>query len=136
MNELKKDEWFKITDDIIDLIGYKSSVSNVSNNRSALLKFMRKNFTEGIDFRTCFAITAVIAKPGSGGRNKLEIEMKKFPFKKMLLKVGTDMSDAIHDYLIAFEELTIEYMTYRYHSKSIEVRRINTILRNYSSFVY
>ena len=50
LNELKKDEWFKLTDDIIDLIGYKSSVSNVNNNRSALLKFMRRNFKEGIDF--------------------------------------------------------------------------------------
>ena len=50
LNELKKDEWFKLTDDIIDLIGYKSSVSDVSNNRSALLKFMRKFFKEGIDF--------------------------------------------------------------------------------------
>ena len=52
LHELKKDEWFKLTDDIIDLIGYKSSVHNVSNNRSTLLKFMRKNFTEGIDFRS------------------------------------------------------------------------------------
>ena len=65
LNELKKDEWFKLTDDIIDLIGYKSSVSNVNNNRSALLKFLRRNFNEGINFQK-FAVTAVIAKPGNG----------------------------------------------------------------------
>ena len=124
LNELKKDEWFKLTDDIIDLIGYKSSVSN--NNQKSLLRFIRKNFKEGIDFREVHVATLNNAR--GGAHYKIEIEMKKFPFKKMLMKVGTEMSDAIHDYLIAFEELTIEYMTYQYHSKSIEVRRMNTIL--------
>ena len=37
-----------ITGESIDFIGYKSSESN--NNRKSLLRFIRKNFKEGIDF--------------------------------------------------------------------------------------
>ena len=48
LNELKKDEWFTLTDEIIHILGYKSSESN--NNWKSLLRFIRKNFKEGIDF--------------------------------------------------------------------------------------
>ena len=108
LNELKKDEWFTLTDEIIHILGYKSSESN--NNWKSLLRFIRKNFKEGTDFSE---VRVGTAKSGSGGHNKLEVQMKKFPFQKILLKVGTDMSDAIHDSLITFEEAIIQYMTYR-----------------------
>ena len=45
LNRLKNDEWFSLTDEIIDLIGYKSSASNVSNNRKKL-RFIRKHYIE------------------------------------------------------------------------------------------
>ena len=70
LNQLKKDEWFTLTDEIIDLIGYKSCASNASVGRSNMLRFMRKNFKEGTDF---FANRERCTKTGSGGHNKFEI---------------------------------------------------------------
>ena len=52
LNTKQDDEWFVLTDEIINLIGFKSSQSNPSHNRSNLLAFIRNNFTEGIDFFT------------------------------------------------------------------------------------
>ena len=51
LNRLKNDEWFSLTDEIIDLIGYKCSASNDTHNRSNLMRFIRKNFEEGTDFK-------------------------------------------------------------------------------------
>ena len=125
LNQLKKDEWFTLTDEIIDLIGYKSCASNASVGRSNMLRFMRKNFEEGTDF---FANRERCTKTGSGGHNKFEIRMKKYPFKRMLLKVGTQISDLIHDYLIKLEEVTIKYMNYQYHCQIVATNRANAIL--------
>ena len=104
----KRSEWFTLTDEVIDLIGYKSSESN--KNRKSLLRFIRKNFKEGRDFSE---VRVGTAKSGSGGHNRLEIQMTKFPFKKMLLKVGTAMSEAIHDCLLfSFSLLYIHKMLF------------------------
>jgi len=50
LNTKDDDEWSVLTDQIINLIGFKSSQSNPSHNHSNLLAFIRNNFTEGIDF--------------------------------------------------------------------------------------
>ena len=69
-----------------------------------------KNFKEGRDFSE---VRVGTAKSGCGGHNRLEIQMTKFPFKKMLLKVGTAMSEAIHDCLLfSFSLLYIHKMLF------------------------
>ena len=40
LNRLKNDLWFSLTDEIIDLIGYKCSASNDTHNRSNLMRFI------------------------------------------------------------------------------------------------
>ena len=110
LNTKRDDEWFVLTDDIINLIGFKSSESNPSHNRSNLLAFIRNNFTEGIDF---FTTAIAVVKKGSGGHHKIQIEMKKRPFKKMLLKVGTETSDLIHDYILDIESGAMKYILYQ-----------------------
>ena len=44
--------------------------------------------------------------------------MKKRPFKKMLLKVGTSTSDIIHEYLLDIEEGCMRYALYQEQCKS------------------
>ena len=44
LNQLKKDEWFTLSDEIIDLIGYKCSGSNDMHNRSKFDKIHSKKF--------------------------------------------------------------------------------------------
>ena len=39
--------------------------------------------------------------------------MKKIPFKRMLIKVGTSVSDLIHDYLIELDEGVQRYALYQ-----------------------
>ena len=114
LNRLKKDEWFSLTDEIIDLIGYKCSASNNTHNRSNLMWFIRKNFEEGTDFAI-----AQVAKTSTAGRSKMKIQMRKYPFKKMLMKVGTTMSDTIHDYLISLEDATMKYMSTKFYVKEL-----------------
>ena len=46
----------------------------------------------------------------------------------MLLKVGTQISDLIHDYLIKLEEVTIKFMNYQYHCQIVATNRANAIL--------
>jgi len=48
-----------------------------------------------------------------GAHYKYEIRMKKIPFKKMLIKVGTSVSDLIHDYLIELDEGVQQYALYQ-----------------------
>ena len=84
LNKKKDGEWILLTDELIALIGYKSSDSNPSTTKSHLFRFINTNFVENIDF---LGIRAGIPKNTRGGaHHKLEIHMKKRPFKKMLLK--------------------------------------------------
>ena len=103
LNNRKEDEWFLLTDEMISLIGFKSCESNVSAGRSHLLRFIRKNFVEGTEF----------SLNPLGLANKFQIHMRKRPFKKMLLRVGTITSDLIHDYLLDLEQGAMKYVVYQ-----------------------
>ena len=111
LNRKKDDEWILLTDELISLIGFKVSDSNPSSARSHLFKFINTNFIENTDFLTNFI--AVAKNTRGGAHRKLEIHMKKRPFKKMLLKVGTKTSDLIHDYVLDLEQAMIQYMVYQ-----------------------
>ena len=45
-----RDEWFVLTNELIDMIGFKSCESNTSNNRTNLFRFIRKHFIQDVDF--------------------------------------------------------------------------------------
>jgi hypothetical protein len=123
MNSMKDDEFLILTDDLINLIGFKASAQNVSHGRSHLLAFIRKHFQNGIDF---LATANSVTKNSRGGAHtKFEIRMKKRAFKKMLIKVNTQTSDLIHDYILDFESIAVEFMRYqsdveRYHNARLK----------------
>ena len=106
-----RDEWFVLTNELIDLIGFKSCDSNTTNNRSHLFRFIRKHFIQDVDF-SMIPLRRLIETRG-GAHYKYEIRMKKIPFKKMLIKVGTSVSDLIHDYLIELDEGVQQYALYQ-----------------------
>ena len=64
LNAKSDDEWFVPTDELIDIMGFKPSVSNPSHDRSHLLRFIRNHFIAGTDFCT---ILQKIDKHGKGG---------------------------------------------------------------------
>ena len=103
LNRISNDEFFIITEELIDLIGDSKNGSS-EKQRSNLLRFIRKNFQEHVDFieETC------------GAYHKIQIKMKKRPFKLLLMKVGTSTSELVHEYLVDFDECCMEYMMYQY----------------------
>jgi hypothetical protein len=111
LNRKKDDEWILLTDELISLIGFKSCASNRSSSRSNLFRFININFSENIDF--CTNPIGLVQPARGGTHRKLEMHMKKRPFKKMLLKVGTETSDLIHDYLLDMEQAMMQYMVYQ-----------------------
>ena len=120
LHEKSDDEWFVLTDDLINLIGFKSSVSNISHNRSNLLKFIRKHFTENVDF---LVTTIGVAKKTRGGaHHRIDISMKKRPFQEMLLSVRTDTSKLLHRYFIDFENLCKDYILYQKDQENKRLR--------------
>ena len=127
LNSMKDDEWFVLTDEMINLIGFKSSEANQHHSRSNLFAFIRKHFIEGLDFsKTSIAVS----KTGRGGaHHKLEIQMKKRPFKKLLIKVGTSTSDIIHDYLLDIEAGCMKYAWYQAQCKSQSIEEENRQLK-------
>ena len=116
LNSMTDDQWFVLTDELIRLIGFKSCESNPSVGKSNLVNFIRKNYIHGVDFLT---FKSKLVKVGRGGaQHKIEIQMKKRPFKKLLLKVGTSTSDIIHEYLLDIEEGCMRYALYQEQCKS------------------
>lgn len=116
LNSMTDDEWFIVTDELINLIGFKSCESNPSVGKSNLINFIRKNYMNGVDFLTN---SQKLVKVGRGGaQHKIEIQMKKRPFKRMLLKVGTSTSDIIHEYLLDIEAGCMKYAWYQEQCKS------------------
>ena len=126
LNTKRDDEWFLLTDEIINLIG---SLSNTSHNCSSLLAFIKNYFIEGIDF---FTTAIAVPKQSNGECYKIEIQMKKRPFKKMLSKVGTETSDFIHGYVLDIEHGAMKYVLYQNHcalyKKDEEVTRLEACM--------
>ena len=94
-----------------------------------IIVLIRNHFTEGIEFLTT---EIAVVKVGRGGaQNKLKIQMKKRPFKKMLLKVGTKTSDLIHDYILDIENGAMKYILYQkqceLYKKDEEVTRLKAL---------
>jgi len=128
LNSMFDNEWFTLSEELISLIGFKSCESNPSVGKSNLVKFIRKNFEEGVEYMTNLE---KIVKVGRGGaQHKIEIKMRKRPFKKMLLKVGTSTSDIIHEYLLDLEDGCMKYALYQEKCKFEMIIQENKELKN------
>ena len=64
LNKKDKDDDFLLTDEIVDLIGYKGKSGNKSHQRTNLLAFIEKNFTEHLHYK---AIPVMMNGTGHGG---------------------------------------------------------------------
>ena len=113
LNSLEDDEWFEVTDDTIQIIGYKSTEKRKDSGRGNLLKFIKKNFIENVDYKNSLHPRGW--KPNdTGGRNKMTLEMKRDSFKMLLLTANTEHSKDIYRYLIAFENNVKQYAIYQH----------------------
>ena len=113
LNSLEDDEWFEVTDDTIQIVGYKSTEKRKDSGRSNLLKFIKKTFIENVDYKNSLHPRG--CKPNdNGGRNKMTLEMKRDSFKMLLLTANTEHSKDIYRYLIAFENHVKQYATYQH----------------------
>ena len=113
LNSLEDDEWFELSDDIIEIIGFKGTEKRIDNIRSNLITFIRKHFVEYVDYEFS-VLKHLSAKSGSGGHNKMTLKMKRDSFKMVLMKSNTQHSDQIYRYLIAFENHVKKYSIYQY----------------------
>ena len=119
LNSMSDEEWFILTDELIDVMGFKSSTSNKRHDRCHLIKHIRSKFNDGTDYMIS---RQRMKRQGHGGAQyKNEIRMKKRPFKKMLLSIRTSNSELIYDDLLAIEEGCKNYILYQ---RECDLRRI------------
>ena len=127
LNSKSDEEWFILNDELINIMGFKPSISNPSTGRSHLLRFIRNHFISGTDFLTTLQKVEKFSK--GGAQHKNEIQMKKRPFKKMLLTVNTSTSSLIHDYLLDLEEGCTKYVLYQEQCKTKAILEENSRLK-------
>ena len=48
LNRLNNEEWFKVTDDVIEKIGFKDK--GISNHQTNLFECLKKHFVESVDY--------------------------------------------------------------------------------------
>ena len=116
LNSLEDDEWFEVSDDIIEIIGYKGTEARIDNIRTNLMCFIKKHFVEHVDYK--LSLLERLSKPNDkGGRSKMRLEMKRDSFKMLLLTANTQNSKNIYKYLIAFENNVKKYAVYQHESQ-------------------
>ena len=126
LNVLDDEEWFEVTDDIIERIGYKGTSSRTDHIRSNLIRFIKKQFVENIDY--------ILANQNGGGKsknvvhNKLTLKMKRDSFKMVLMKANTQYSDQIYRYLITFENHVKQYAIYQRECESHNAKQKLAVL--------
>ena len=118
LNDISNDTFFVLTDDLIEMIGF-ARIGLSDKHRANLLRFIRKNFQEHVHF----------VEEYIGSHNKIQISMKKRPFKMMLLKIGTKTSELVHEYLLDFEEHCLAYMCYEDACKRVVIEETQRELR-------
>ena len=112
----KRDEWFVLNDALISTLGYK--------RRAVLLTFIRSRFVESTDFGVINTRTVRVTRGGE--HYKREIRMRKRSFLKLLVKLDTNVSRAIHDYTSDVDESVHRYDLYR---KECELHENDLFLR-------
>jgi hypothetical protein len=116
LNTLKDGEFFEVTDDIIEKIGYQKGTKG--NDRTHLFRFIKNNFVENIEYKTTLLSGRVVSTNYVTNKNKLE--MTRDSFKMLLLQVNTTTSKEIYRYFIDYEKQTLRFMIYQNELKTIE----------------
>ena len=111
LNALEDDQWFVVSDTVIERIGYKGTATRMDHIRTSLLRFLKLHFTVNVDYR--LAPQCCGAESGSVVHNKLTLKMKRDSFKMLLMSVNTQNSKEIYRYLIAFENQVKKYAMYQ-----------------------
>ena len=127
LNSLDDAEWFEVSDDVIETIGYKGTMTRMDSTRNNMFNFIKKHFIENIDYM--FVHESKCAKSGSGGHNKLSLKMKRDSFKMVLMKSSTQNSDQIYRYLIAFENQVKKYAIYQHECQLYQQNTENLRLK-------
>ena len=73
LNSLEDDEWFELSDDIIEIVGYKGDRKKC-NYRTHLFECIKKHFVKNIDY--IFTLENVRVINGKGNHNKNTLKMK------------------------------------------------------------
>lgn len=84
LESMTDDEWFEITDKVINFIGYKSSSSNPCHNRSNLFGCVRKKFIEHEEYRITHEKIKKLGRGRGGAHVKVILEMTKSVCIKLL----------------------------------------------------
>jgi len=100
LNDLEPEVWFVVPDEVIQVLGNRTCQKG--QQRYNLFRSIRLYFKEDIEFKLIPL-----------GCRRFELQMKRDSFKKLLLKVNTQNSEKIYDYLIAFESHVLRYIQYQ-----------------------
>ena len=73
LNRLNDEEWFKVTDDVIEKIGFKDK--GKSNHRTNIFECLKKHFVESVDYILVLDHARTII--GRGCANKRTLKMKR-----------------------------------------------------------
>ena len=126
LNSLDDDEWFEVTDDVIEIIGYKGTETRIDNIRSSLFRFIKNHFIENIDYMLILHSCRIESSVDS--HRKMTLKMKRDSFKMVLMKSNTQNSDQIYRYLIAFENQVKKYAMYQseceMYKKNVEITQL------------
>jgi len=79
LNSLDDDEWFEVTDDVIEIIGYKGTETRIDNIRSSLFRFIKNHFIENNDYM--FILHGRSIQPTTDSHRKMTLKMKRDSFK-------------------------------------------------------
>ena len=127
LNSLDDDEWFEVTDDVIEIIGYKGTETRIDNIRSSLFRFIKNHFIENIDYM--FILHGRSIQPTTDSHRKMTLKMKRDSFKMVLMKSNTQNSDQIYRYLIAFENHVKKYAIYQHECEMYQKNQENVRLK-------
>ena len=100
----------KLSDYIIEIVGYKGTEARVEQIRSSLFRFLMNHFIENIDHIFIPHGCGILYTTCSHGKLKL----KRDSFKMGLMKSNTQHSHKIYRNVIAFENHVKKYSIYQH----------------------
>ena len=127
LNSLEDDDWFEVSDDVIEIIGYKGTETRIDNIRSNLFRFLKNHFIENIDYM--FILHGRSIQPTTDSHRKMTLKMKRDSFKMLLLTANTQNSKNIYRYLIAFENNVKQYAIYQHECQMCQKDQENVPLK-------
>ena len=111
-----RDDWFVLTDELIRTLGYK--------RRTVLLKFLRSHFIDSTDY--VVINTRITRVTRNGEYHKRDIRMRKRSFTRLLVKLDTNVSRDIYEYMCTVYDSIHKYDLY---NKECELHRTDEFIR-------